>query len=286
MTQFYLGNTVLNQLQLGNTLINRVRVRPFDSDAQVYIDRVINQGGSLSGDQRDAVTLFFKELKFKNIYSKLYAMWPFLGGVAASNNIDAYNPGSSFDITFNGTWTHSNNLGSVTNADVANFADTNFNPTINASSVTTNFSFGLLATSGSEDGRHGISTATPGNQISLGNQSSTQILVFFGGSRIFTVPAGGGFINGALEVVSRQNTNDWYGGYVSDGTLVSSATTNTYTALSRTIYIGRRNGITSFPAGGQIRFGFVGEYLSPAEMQDFSNAINTLQIAFSRNLWA
>ena len=77
-----------------------------DADANTYIAAVTAAGGTLSGAEETAIQDFYVGLKADGIYSKMYAMYPFLGGVADSNKINATNPGTN-DLTFTGTWTHS-----------------------------------------------------------------------------------------------------------------------------------------------------------------------------------
>ena len=256
----------------------------YQSPADTYIAAVLAAGGTLSGAQETAIQTFYNSLDTAGIYSKLYAMYPFLGGVAASNAIDFVNPGGGFDLTFTGTWTHSNAIGSSCAANLANYANTSFNPTTDAASVTTNFSFGVFAVAGSNTGYHGIGT-TSANYIILGDFAGVDVI--FGSSAPFA--GAQGYSVNAFVVTSRSGASSWFATYtdsVQSGTFVTPLTrTSTYTPYNADIWLGRINGLANFPGGGQLRFAFIGETLDIIELQALSNAMNTLQTAFSRNSW-
>jgi len=259
-------------------------VPPPPTPADIYIAAVLAAGGTLSGAQETAISTFYSDLVTAGIYSKMYAIWPFLGGTSGSNAIDFVNPGGGFDLTFNGTWTHSNAAGSSTAAAAANYANTSFNPTTDATSVTTDFSFGLTAVAGNNNGYHGIGTAAA-TYILVGDFTSAD--TFFGSGR--NLPGSPGYSVGAFTAVSRTASNAWIAvttDNAAGGTLTVSATqTSTYTPYNGEIYLGRIGGTTSFPGGGQLRFAYVSEGLDTTELQDLSDAMNTLQTAFSRNIW-
>ena len=131
--------------RLGNNRIGRLVVgtipTPGDPDANAYISAVTTAGGSLSGAEETAIQDFYVGLKADGIYSKLYTMYPFIGGVANSNKINALNPGTN-DLTFTGTWTHSVS-GSFGIRNVSTYADTGFNPSVSAD-LTSNYSLGVM----------------------------------------------------------------------------------------------------------------------------------------------
>jgi hypothetical protein len=257
---------------------------PPPTPAETYIAAVLAAGGTLSGAQQTAIETFYNSLDTAGIYSKISAMYPFLGGVAASNAIDFVNPGGGFDLTFVGTWTHSNLSGSQTTPSLGNYANTSFNPTTDATSVTTDFSFGVCAATGSDTGYHGLGNATA-NFLLVGDFSLTD--TFFGSSR--NIPTSNGFSQGAFTAVSRTGLNSWIAVCAdnpSGGTLIVSATQVTaYTPYNDDVWLGRINGLGNFPGGGALRFAFIGTGMNSTELQDLSDAMNTLQTAFSRNIW-
>lgn len=264
--------------------LNSGSLPPTPTPADTYISAVLAAGGTLSGAQETAIRTFYSDLDTAGVYSKMYAMYPFLGGVAASNAIDFVNPGGGFDLTFTGTWTHSNLSGSQCAASLGNYANTSFNPTTDAVSVTTDFSFGVFAASGSNTGYHGIGTGTA-NYIIVGDFSGNDVI--YGGVRNF--PGTAGYSVASFLMASRTGASSWFAAYAdaaNSGTLtVSGTATNTYTPYNADIWLGRINGLANFPGGGALRFAFIGTGMNSTELQDLSNAMNTLQTAFSRNIW-
>jgi len=252
--------------------------------ANIYIDAVLAAGGTLSGAQETAIQTFYSSLDTAGIYSKMYAMYPFLGGVAASNAIEFVNPGGGFDLTFTGTWTHNNLSGSTCTPSVANYANTSFNPTTDAVSVTTDFSFGLMIVGGAVQGYHGLGqSGAANNYIIVGTFGQVDMYFGQGTGNFAGNPAG--FTIAAFEAVSRTLSNSWYGAYTNSGPLTTVSKTNAYTTYNGDIHLGRINGLGSFAGGGQLRFGFIGKGLNTTEMEDLADYANTLQTAFSRNIW-
>ena len=79
---------------------------PFDPDAAAYLAAVIDAGGSVDATISGATETLFLDLKSNSLYSKLIAFYPVLGGVQASHAING-NMNATYDISYNGAWTHS-----------------------------------------------------------------------------------------------------------------------------------------------------------------------------------
>jgi len=258
---------------------------PVLTPPEVYINAVLTAGGTLSGAQETAITTFYNDLVTAGVYTKMHAIWPLLGGVANSNKIEFKAPGGSYDLTFNGTWTHSNISGSVCTPNSANYADTNLDPS--NFSVTTNFSWGILGVGQAVEGYSGLRGPLAGNSqtLVLGQFGSDD--VYYGASNEVT---GNGSMTGpgAMQVASRNGASSWYAGYINSGggTLQTNSASNTYTSTTANLYLGKINGTNDFLAGGGYRFAFAAEYLNTTEMQALGDAVNDLQTAFSRNIWS
>lgn len=271
-------------IRIGNNPVRKFYAGPVtpSTPADIYIAAVISAGGTLSGAQETAISTFYSDLVTAGIYSKLHAMWPFLGGVAASNALDFINPGGSYDLTFNGSWTHTSN-GAYAIDSSGNYIDTGLNPsTLNS---TTNFSFGqMIAGAQASNGYSGLGPTSA--QYMLLGQASNQLDTWNGASAGGLV--GNGYIGGALHINSRTDANTWTRNYIesgSAGTNNASTFSNTLTSYNANLYFNEINGVSGSTLSGQYRFCYAGEGLNGTEIQDFADAINTLQTAFSRNLW-
>jgi hypothetical protein len=272
-------------IRVGTQPILRFYAGPSPTPADIYIAAVLAAGGTLSGAQQTAIGTFYNSLNTVGVYSKLHAMYPFMGGTASSNAIDFINPGGSYDLTFNGTWTHSVSGSSTADAS-GNYANTGLDPSLFNS--TTNFSFGNMVVGASNsNGYSGIGNAA-GNYIILGQAGLPTVFLegWMGASS--GVAVGTNYINGALQIVSRTGASAWTRNYVasgSAGTITTNSFTNTISSYSANLYFNDINGVANNNMSGRYLFGYAGEGLNATEIQNFSNAINTLQTAFSRNLW-
>lgn len=77
----------------------------FDADAAIYLDQVLFAGGTLDATMSAATNTMFTDLKLEGIYSKIFCLYPFLGGVANSHAINAVDP-STFFVNWSGGITH------------------------------------------------------------------------------------------------------------------------------------------------------------------------------------
>ena len=262
-----------------------------DPDATAYIDEVKAQGGTLSGAEETAINTFYTTLKTENIYSKLYVMYPFLGGTATSNAVEGIAPGGAYDLTFNGSWTHSIS-GSSSPQAPNTYADTNFNPSASAD-ILNSFSFGvytLIPGGGTASGYHGLGNGT-GNYILLGAVDNRTSYQFYNGTNVERVADGTGDWNSGVHFFqSRTANNAVFGGYsdsiTGDTITVGSTFTSAYPAPANlTLYFNTNNG-NDIEIGGEMRFGWAGQGFDTTELQSLSTAINDLQTAFSRNVYS
>lgn len=97
--------------------------RGADTDALAFI----TAANITDATQKSAVTQLVTDLKSANIWSKMKAIYPFVGGTAAQHRFNLKSPGtnaSDFYLTFNGGWTHSS-TGAKPNG-TNGYAETNF----------------------------------------------------------------------------------------------------------------------------------------------------------------
>jgi hypothetical protein len=90
----------------------------------------ISAAGLTDALQCNAVNFLVGELLKNNLWSKMYAVYPMVGGTATShkfNLIDPQDTDAAFRLDFNGTVTHSS--GGVQGNGTNGYADTHFNPT-------------------------------------------------------------------------------------------------------------------------------------------------------------
>ena len=83
----------------------------YDPDAQAVITAIESTGVTLTTTQKNACNQLIVDLKGFGIWSKMKALYGFLGGTAGAHKWNWKNPSdtdAAFRLVFNGGWTHSN----------------------------------------------------------------------------------------------------------------------------------------------------------------------------------
>lgn len=96
---------------------------PFDADAVLFLNEVLISGGTLDATISGATNTLFTELKSQGIYNKMFALYPYVGAVAASHAINAVNL-TAFTTTWSGGITHT--ISGVTGNGTNGQGDTNW----------------------------------------------------------------------------------------------------------------------------------------------------------------
>lgn len=78
-------------------------VAGLDPDAAAYLAEVIDVGGTVDSGIESAVNTLFVDLKSAGLYSKIIAMYPYIGSIQASHAIEGKMSGKN--ILYNGGWT-------------------------------------------------------------------------------------------------------------------------------------------------------------------------------------
>lgn len=97
----------------------------YDADAQAFFDAA----GITDTTQKNAVNQLVLDLKSYSIWSKMSAVYPFVGGTASThkwNLKDARDLDAAFRLVFTGSWTHNSN--GVTGDGSTAYADTKLAP--------------------------------------------------------------------------------------------------------------------------------------------------------------
>jgi len=249
-----------------------------DPDAQAYITRVTNAGGTLTSAQETAIEDLFTTLKSDGIYSKLGMMHLYVGGNAASHALNALGD-TSFDITWNGGLTHTTAGGTVANG-TNGYGDTGFNPQTE------------IGTAVGQPRHIAVYTAlNTNNGIEMGAYDGGGSIRDFQAARLLNQPyfrlgntgsmTGFGTRINSFNVVNRTGTT--YQEVYARGSL---ATTNTQTDTSQppnvNYYVARANG-ANFYSDKALMFTSAGDVLTPTDQINFEDAVQTFQTALGRN---
>lgn len=111
-----------------------------DADAQAFI----TAAAITDATQQSAINTLVTGLKTDGIWTKMKAIYPFVGGTASTHKYNLKDPrdlDAAFRLTFSGGWTHSS-TGALPNGTNA-YADTKFKPLTNL--VFDSLSFGIYS---------------------------------------------------------------------------------------------------------------------------------------------
>ena len=254
-------------------------VPSIDPDAAAYLADVVASGGTTNPTIESAVDTLFTDLKSNGLYSKIFAMYPYVGGTASSHAIEA-KLNKSFDITWFGGMTHdvSGSTGNGSNG----YGDTGYNPYVEIGST-----IGIPSHSSIY-----VGTESNGTYAEFGYRDS-------GDNWIMAVDYLGGcygwqYNSGGANEILYSNT-DARGNYI-------------HSRTSPTNIIAYKNGVlkdtrgytsTKRPPNGNLRvfndglnysnrrlqFTTIGDTLSAGEIVILDGIINTFQTSLGRNTY-
>jgi hypothetical protein len=129
-----------NSVQKFQTSLGRQIGSPIvsDTDAQAFI----NAAGLTDLGQANAVNTLVVDLKSAGVWTKMKALYPFVGGNATSHKFNLKDPrdlDAAFRLQFNGGWTHTS-TGAKPNGTTG-YADTKFIPSTNLGAYSVHLSY-------------------------------------------------------------------------------------------------------------------------------------------------
>lgn len=244
-----------------------------DADAQLFI----TNAAITDPTQKTAINNLVVDLKGYGIWSKMKALYPFVGGTAAQHKFNLKNPldtDAAFRLVFNGGFTHNSNgiTGNATNSFAnTKFASNQFTSADTFSIATYNR---IITTSGVEMG-----TFAPELRYIASNISGTG---YFGVGNTF------------MSAASTNSRGFWQVNRISSSVIKAfknsavfvSGTTGAGVLSSLELYIGAANSNT-FPANyslANIAFSSIGSGLTDTEAANFNTAVQTFQTTLGRNV--
>jgi hypothetical protein len=254
----------------------------FDPDAQLFIDAV----GTLSEPQKTAVNNLVLGLKSNGTWSKMYAIYPFIGGTADSHKWNLKDPRDldvAFRLNFVNSWIHNSDGGEV------NFTDSFANTFVDLNQLSANglFSMGLYqgkVVMLSKSGDYDIAAVTGSNWNALRVNNTRFRTPNFFVSATLTSPLNSdrGYVAG-----SRISNSNLTITRKTEGDIFRSAL-NTERVTLRVpnipVYLGAMNlnsRADNF-SDTQFRYAFLGESLTISEMELDALTIENFQIALGR----
>jgi hypothetical protein len=238
--------------------------------------------------QKTAINNLVVNMKAAGIWSKMKAVYPFIGGTASTHKWNLVNPqdiDAAFRLVFNGGWTHSSN--GVTPNGTNGYADTKLNMstnyTVNDSTHISFYSRDSFA--GFQDYEMGVYNSSTGIAINLVLRRSD-----FSNTTFYTVNSNSSLnyidSNAAAFYISNRLGTAMNGWRNSTKTVTTTSAAGTRPSLN--MFIGNLN-IDGAPNGGlwgtrQCAFASIGDGLTDSEALAFNQIVETYQYALGRNI--
>ncbi|MEY2869626.1 MAG: hypothetical protein RIR01_2123 [Bacteroidota bacterium] len=242
-----------------------------DADAQAFIDAA----GITDATQKSAVNQLVLDLKNANIWTKMKAIYPILGGSASSHKLnlkDSRDLDAAFRLTFTTGWTHSSTGMTPTNAYANTFiAGNTYSTNIHLSFYSGTQTVGGSFEMGCSDGTTTTLSNRPALNCGLGGLTVVNYTT--------TTDARGFWIGS-----KRTNTDrEVYRNGISENTVTTSIT-NAFPSIN--IWIGgvNINNALSFPSSKQARFASIGDGLTDTEAANFYTAVQNYQTTLNRQV--
>lgn len=255
----------------------------YDSDADAFFTAT----GITDTTQKNAVNQLVLDFKAASVWTKMVAVYPFVGGTATTHKYNLKNPldtDGAYRITFNGTITHSSN-GIAGGGTIADYGNTHIIP----SSVFTGNSgaFGVYLRSAGSGTVTYLGVIGASSSVAMSNASGT-LYGTLGETTSGTAPYSANPAAYTRTIIlSRTGSlaadNDGY----RDGTAFGNGG-NAFTSYPGTynIYICARNnaGTVDTPTTASIAFTFFSSGLDSTEAAAVRTAIDTYEASLGRNV--
>jgi len=251
-----------------------------DPDAQAFI----TAAAITDPTQQAAIDNLVKGLKSDNIWTKMKAIYPFVGGTASTHKWNLKDPrdlDAAFRLVFNGGWTHSSN-GATPNG-TNGFANTYLNP----ATVINNVNDGHLS-------YYSRTNSTNISAIEIGCadlSTSFDMVIKFGASNLagacINMFDSNVFTNAATSLGfyhANQNNIPNVRKMFLNGSSIATQTVAQNATPSVNIYIGARNAGAQFNTNRQCAFSSIGNGLTDTEAANLYTRVQAYQTALSRNV--
>jgi hypothetical protein len=255
-----------------------------DPDAEAFFTAT----GITDATQQAAINTLVADLKGYSLWDKMKVLYPYVGGTASTHKFNLKDPrdlDAAYRLVFNGGWTHSS-TGALPNG-TNGYADTKF--TANTFTSTSNLSAGVyLRTNNSTTGYdfgQGFANFTREGVCLVARSSSNQVLFSAIGSSSTAIANTN---SSGLFVITRANTTEQNLHRRVSQTANTTQTIGINNSFGNgNIFVGAINDLVVgalFYSNRQNAFLFLGDYLTQAEVDDMTTAIQAFQTTLGRNV--
>ena len=249
-----------------------------DADAQAFI----TAASITNPTQQSAINTLVTDLKGYGIWTKMKALYPFVGGTAASHKFNLKNPldtDAAFRLMFNGGWTHSAN-GAQPNGTNA-YADTKLND--NTEMTLNNAHLSIYSRTNSDGLFCDIGVTNSGATES--NIFSKYLNVFY--PRIQDSNSGIANSVSSLGMFVSNRVNSTRIRAFQNGTLKLITSNSTGVKVNRNYYLSAMSSAASnasLYSNRQLALASIGDSLTDTEAANFYTAVQAFQTTLGRNV--
>jgi len=252
-----------------------------DPDAQAFI----TAAAITDPTQQAAINTLVVDLKGYNVWTKMKALYPFVGGTASQHKFNLKDPrdlDAAYRLVFSGGWTHSS-TGALPNGTNA-YADTKLNPSISLGQNSTHLAYYSRTNVSANQIEIGVASSSPNIQ--------TYLLYSFSGVSYKSINRTESIVGSiatpttGLLIGSRANSTTEK--YYKSGSLLSTVTVNSSGLINGNIFLGSYHNITGSIAmwysSKQCAFASIGDGLTDTEAANLYTAVQAFQTAIGRSI--
>jgi hypothetical protein len=288
MQTVYVGNTLINDVMLGSQRMDDVLQGRFLGTDQ-NVKNFVNATGIQNADTISALDTFVTTLKNDGIWTKLYALYPFVGGGQDTNRVNLIDTGS-YNLGFTGSWAYSDNGISSNGTDT--WANTFFNPTSSVSDYARNSSLAVFTRTDSTSSGYDMGAELNGTYrtyfISKNTGNTSQYDVGFDSLTTPSAVTGSGFWVASVSGSSSDNQKIFRNAtklanktYTSDVTFVPS--TSIAIAANHVITFGGSTTVNAFTSESY-SLASIGKGFTDGEVSLYNTAVQSFQTSLGRNI--
>ena len=262
-------------------------VLPGTTQANTYLSAVVAAGGTVDSTMSAATRTLFQSIWSNGLNTSMVAMYPFIGGTAASHVIQGMSPGT-YNLTFNGGWTQ-NTSGATPNGTNA-YANVPFAPSATGGFVLSGGSCGFYC--GTDSSANCAIGSTAGNNGAFNLypallNPTKQMATTFWNSAVAAYSIATVADSLGLMSIARSGSTSTVQFY-RRGEFVSSQSHNAVALPNVSIYLGANNQIGTANQFSTYRHQFTYFYagtLTTTQMATLNSIIQTYQTSLGRNVY-
>ena len=272
-----IGSTQVNEVRIGSTLV--WQFSSVDPDAQAFI----TAAGITNPTQQTAINTLVVSLKANGIWTKMKAIYPFVGGTAFSHKFNLKNPldtNAAFRLSFLGGWTHSA-TGALPNGTNA-WANTFFVSANNfASKDNAHYSFYSRTNLASDGIEIGVNDAPSNQGLYTRSAGGNALFLLNGGAYPNVATANSlGFYQANRNALN--SLSGWKNG-IKLSQISSTSVVSTFPSFSIGAY--NMNNVTaSYYSSKQVAFASLGDGLTDTEASNLYTRVQAFQTTLGRQV--